>query len=68
VIYLFNPLPAAGLTKLLTELHASLSQQPRTIFLIYQNPILKEILKALSWLEEIDGTHQFIVFRADIRP
>ena len=68
VIYMFNPLQESGLVDLLTNLHASFVQEPRPIFLIYHNPILKDLLRTSSWLTETDGTHQYQVFRAIAHP
>lgn len=63
VILLFNPLPEAGLKKLVGNLEASLRENPRPAYVIYVNPILDEIFNSRSMLTRASGTHQYSVFR-----
>lgn len=44
VIYLFNPLPEAGLAELMANLERSLQQNPRPVYVIYHNPLLEHVL------------------------
>jgi SAM-dependent methyltransferase len=62
MIYLFNPLPEAGLTKLLQSIERSLRQNPRPVFLLYHNPLLEQVLAQRKWLRRIGGTHQYSIF------
>ena len=44
VIYLFNPLPESGLLTLLANLERSLAEKPRSIVVLYHNPLLEQAL------------------------
>jgi SAM-dependent methyltransferase len=50
VIYLFNPLPEAGLGQLMANLECSLQQTPRPVYVIYHNPLLEQVLARCTWL------------------
>jgi len=63
VVFLFNPLPEAGLRKLIGNLEGSLQGNPWRAYVIYVNPEFEEILVSCSTLEKISGTHQYSVFR-----
>jgi len=62
VLYLFNPLPKAGLVSLLENLEQSLLTHPRPAFILYHNPILEHLLLERGWLSKIHGTHQYSIF------
>jgi SAM-dependent methyltransferase len=62
VLYLFNPLPEAGLTRMLENLAGSLRRHPRPVFVIYHNPLLAHVASADAGLRKIGGTHQYFVF------
>ena len=62
VLYLFNPLPEAGLVQLLANLEQSLREHPRPLLVIYHNPVLEHALAASKWLKKIGGTHQYSIF------
>jgi len=62
LLYLFNPLPRAGLSQLLENLEHSLLQHPRKVYLAYHNPIHADLLSSCSWIKQIGGTHQFHVY------
>jgi SAM-dependent methyltransferase len=66
VIFLFNPLPEAGLKLLLGNLEASLAEIPRPTYLIYANPVFGEIFRSHSTLTMTAGTDQCSVFRSAI--
>ena len=63
VVFLFHPLPDAGLKKLVENLDASLQELPRRAYVIYVNPIFEEMVRSCSKLNKIGGTHQYSVFR-----
>lgn len=67
VLYLFNPLPEAGLVKVLANLEQSLQQNPRSVHVLYHNPLLDSILAPRRTLEKIGGTVQFSSYRASGR-
>ena len=62
VLYLFNPLPEAGLVEMLRNLEASLQRHPRSVFVLYHNPLLEPLLTKQGWLQRLTGTHQYSVF------
>src|SRR5580693_5378051 len=43
VLYLFNPLPEAGMIDVMDNLVHSLSQYPRVVYLLYRNPMFENI-------------------------
>jgi SAM-dependent methyltransferase len=62
VLYLFNPLPASGLSVVIANIEQSLRKHPREFYLLYHNPILEHELRKSSLLRKIGGTHQYSVF------
>jgi hypothetical protein len=60
VLYLFNPLPEAGLVRMLDTLTASLREHPRPVFVIYHNPLLAHVVSAE--FKRVGGTEQYVVF------
>ena len=62
VLYLFNPLPEAGLRQMIANLEESLRSHPRGVYVIYHNPLLEHVLRESSALEKIGGTHQYAVY------
>jgi SAM-dependent methyltransferase len=64
LIFLFHPLPEAGLTKLVGNLDTSLRENPRPAYVIYVNPVFERIVAGCSRLTKMGGTHQYSVFRA----
>lgn len=66
VVYLFNPLPEAGLVDLLENLERSLREHPRPVFVLYHNPLLEQVLAGSPWLEKVTGTHQYSLFAAHV--
>jgi len=50
VVYLFNPLPEAGLRELLSNLEGSLQQTPRPVYVIYHNPLHEAAVAGCKWL------------------
>jgi len=64
VLYLFNPLPEAGLVQVMEGLQQSLRDHPRPLFVVYHNPLLERVLANAAGLNKIGGTHQFVVYSA----
>ena len=62
VLYLFNPLSAAALEKVISNLRDSLQQHPRIVRVIYHNPLSESVLRDSSFLTLIGGTHQFSIY------
>lgn len=63
VLYLFNPLPAPALSRVLQRLEISLAQTPRPVWMVYHNPLLEAALRASGSLEKSGGTAQYSLFR-----
>ena len=62
VLYLFNPLPEAGLIQMLENLEESLRQHPRAVYVLYQNPLLERVLEGSEALRKSVGTDQYTVY------
>jgi SAM-dependent methyltransferase len=67
VLYLFNPLPGAGLAQLLDNLERSLQEHPRPLYLLYHNPLLEHVLAAKPWLRQIASTLSYQVYEAELK-
>jgi hypothetical protein len=62
LLYLFNPLPEAGLKDLLKNLERSVNQHPRPVFVLYSNPLLENLFSEGTCFKKIAGTHQYSVY------
>jgi histone methylation protein DOT1 len=62
LLYLFNPLPPAGLARVIRNLERSLQEHSRPVFVLYHNPEHEEILAQCSSLRRTAGTHQYSIF------
>lgn len=62
IVYLFNPLPRAGLVQMLGKLRQSLKDAPRRVILIYHNPLLERVISDCGSFKRIGGTHQYSIF------
>jgi len=65
VLYLFNPLPEAGLIELLKNLEDSMREHPRPVYVLYHNPQLVDAVVARSGLRKLMSTHQYALYRQD---
>ena len=66
VLYLFNPLPEAGLIEVLNNLDHSLGQYPRVVYVLYHNPVLENALAKYPAFNKIVGNHQYSIFRTGV--
>jgi hypothetical protein len=64
VLYLFNPLPKAGLSRVIANLERSLQINPRKVFVLYHNPLHDEVLSACASLSKTGGTDQYSVYES----
>jgi hypothetical protein len=64
LLYLFNPLPEQGLRQLLANLESSLQEKPRSLYVLYHNPLLERVLVDSPYLRKVGGTHQYSIFAA----
>lgn len=62
VLYLFNPLPEAGLRHVIANLEQSLRSHPRKVYVIYHNPLLGHALSERHAWKKIGGTHQYVLY------
>lgn len=64
VLYLFNPLPEAGLATVISNLERSLREHPRPAIVIYHNPLHEELFAHSTCLNRVGGTHQYVIYQA----
>jgi len=62
VLYLFNPLPASGLARMLRNLESSLREHPRPVFVLYHNALLEPLLTQSADFTKIAGNGLFSMF------
>ena len=64
VLYLFNPLPEAGLRRVLENLEQSLRLNPRPVYVVYHNPLIEHLLAENAVFARIGGTRQYSIYSA----
>ena len=62
VLFLFHPLPESGLRRVMANLERSLLENPRTVYVLYHNPLLERVLGESAALKGIGGTHQYAAY------
>jgi SAM-dependent methyltransferase len=67
LLYLFNPLPAAGLARVISNLDQSLDATPRLVCVLYHNPLLEDVLESSRHLRRLDSTEQYSVWSNQAR-
>jgi SAM-dependent methyltransferase len=63
VVYLFNPLPEAGLRRVMRKLIDSCNRNPRAIWVVYHNPLLTSVLEEFSAVAKVGSGNGYDVFR-----
>ena len=63
VLYLFNPLPEPALREFLQRIAQSIAQSPRTLWLIYYNPLEDSVVADLRVLTKACTTARYAVYR-----
>jgi SAM-dependent methyltransferase len=63
VVYLFNPLPEAGLRRVIERLEDSLINVPRPVWIVYHNPVLDAALSGSRMLERVGGAEHYSLYR-----
>lgn len=66
VLYLFNPLPATGLTLVLKRLEQSLQSKQRPVWVLYHNAVWEGHLVGCPWLERVESANQFAIYRSSV--
>ncbi len=64
VIYLFNPLPESGLRRLIASLEKNLATNPRTVYVLYHNPLHEHVIAESPVFARIGGTEQYSIYSA----
>jgi len=62
VLYLFNPLPEAGLRQVIRNLENSLQENPRAVYVLYHNPLFEHVVAETPLLKESGGTQQYAIY------
>ena len=63
VVYLFNPLPEAGLRQVVRNLEESSKRARRAIWIIYHNPQLEGVLAESALIVKERGELEYSVFK-----
>jgi SAM-dependent methyltransferase len=63
LIYLFNPFLESGLAQVIDNLERSLQGCPRSVIVVYHNPLLAKVLDASPALKKTGATHQYSVYK-----
>jgi Histone methylation protein DOT1 len=64
VLFLFNPFPESVLFRVRERIEASMAVVPKSIYILYHNPLLEHVLLNSSQLEKITGGHQYSLFKS----
>jgi len=64
VLYLFHPLPEAGLARVIANLAQSLQMNPRAVYVLYHNPLLEHVLSESVALKKTGQTHQYAIYKS----
>ena len=64
VVYLFNPFPADILREVLERLRESVEENPGEVYVIYHNLVHEDVFRTAGFLQEMERTPQFAIFRA----
>jgi hypothetical protein len=64
VLYLFNPFPEDVLRTVLANLNNSLTNSPRTVYVLYHNLVHEKAFAACAWLQPILRAPQYAIYRA----
>ncbi len=64
VLYLFNPFPETGLRRVIANLERSLNENPRTVRVLYHNPLLEHVLGESARFRKVGGTHQYSMYES----
>ncbi len=63
-LYLFDPFPEPILREVMASVEASLRQNPRPLFLAYQNPVSERVLAESALFRRLAGTLQWVLYEA----
>ena len=63
VVYLFNPLPEAGLRRVIHNLEESCKKMPRPVWIVYHNPLFEPAVAASPFLAKAGSTSYYSLYR-----
>jgi SAM-dependent methyltransferase len=64
ILYLFNPLPRAGLEQVIAKLEGSVRTHTREVYVLYHNPLLEDVFAKSGAWTKVAGTHQWVGYKA----
>ena len=64
VLYLFNPLPERAFSEVLLRVEKSLERVPRAVWIVYQNPLLEQVIGECAIFVRVGGTEQYAMYSA----
>ena len=64
MLFLFNPFPESVLFRVCERIEASLAVVPKSIYILYHNPLLEHVFLNSSQLEKITGEDQYSLFKS----
>jgi hypothetical protein len=62
MLYLFNPLPVAGMRRMVANLEKSLAENPRIVWVLYHNPLLEHVIGERAGFVKVGGSEQYSIF------
>ena len=68
VLFLFNPLPEAGLRVMMANLRTSLGMHPRPLYAVYHNPLLEHVLAEDGGLRRLSGDLRYAIYAFPLPP
>jgi hypothetical protein len=63
VVYLFNPFSESAFAQVLENLRRSVEESPRPVYIAYRFTEFENLLAQATWLEKVDATEQWAVYR-----
>ncbi len=63
VVYMFNAFPEPVFAEVLENLHRSVEQNPRPVYVAYRYLEFEALLQKCKWLEKISGTEHWAVYK-----
>jgi len=63
IVYLFNPFSEATFLTVLENLRKSIEHTPRPVYIAYRFTEHESLLERSDWLEKVDATEQWAVYR-----
>lgn len=64
VVFFFNPFLEETMKAVVDNLESSLGQEPRELFVVYAKPVYRSALDNADCLEEVEATHDHVVWRS----